>query len=335
LRLQREFTWRDGERTIVFHADALARAGQTLADYGWGRWELLTSPRALAGAPLDFASGASAVHEVQPGRVDELSAALIDQVDASDLVTLGGGRVIDVAKAIAAVGGGRVAAIPTTLSGAEMTGFHRLPQGRSAPRLTRPALVIAAPAAMTSLPEPALRASAMNALAHGAEALYTPLANPVATIAALRGARFLAGALDQPAAERDRAALAVGSLLCAYAVDSTLYALHHVVCQTLVRALGTPHAETNAAILPRAMEVMRARAPDPIAALASALSTRPEAIGERIEELGGGRRHLGELGADRAALEPALDAMLERGELQATPDPPDREELRRLVESAW
>ena len=335
MRLQREFTWRDGDRTIVFRADALERAGATLREYGWERWELLTTPRALAGAPLDFASGASAVHEVQPGRVDAVAAGLVDHVRATDLVALGGGRVIDVAKAIAAVGGGRVAAIPTTLSGAEMTGFHRLPQGRSAPHLVRPALVLCAPAAMTSLPEPALRASAINALAHGAEALYTALANPLSTIAALRGARFLAGALDQPAAERDRAALALGSILCAYAVDSTLYALHHVVCQTLVRTLGIPHAETNAAILPRAIETMRPRAPGAIAALASALGTSSEEIGERIEELGGGRRRLGELGADPAALEPALDAMLARGELQSTPDPPGRDELRRIVEAAW
>jgi maleylacetate reductase len=216
-----------------------------------------------------------------------------------------------------------------------MTGFHRLPSGRSAPRLVRPALAISAPAAMTSLPEPKLRASALNALAHGAEALYVPLANPVATIAALRGARFLAGALDQPAADRDRAALAVGSILCAYAVDSTRYALHHVVCQTLVRTLGIPHAETNAAILPRAMEAMRPRAPDAIAGLASALGTHVDAIGERIDELGGGRRHLGDLGADRAGVDRAVDAILARGELRAIPDPPDRDELRRLVEAAW
>ena len=77
MRLQREFIWRDGERTIIFRADALDRAGATLADYGWEGWELLTTPRALAGAPLDFASGASAVHEVQPGRVDELFAGLV------------------------------------------------------------------------------------------------------------------------------------------------------------------------------------------------------------------------------------------------------------------
>ena len=34
---------------------------------------------------------------------------------------------------------------------------------------------------MTGLPEERLRASAMNALAHGADSLYTPLANPVAS----------------------------------------------------------------------------------------------------------------------------------------------------------
>jgi alcohol dehydrogenase class IV len=335
LRLQREFTWRDGERTIVFREGALADAGDALAEHGWRGWELLTTPRALAGAPLDFASGAGAVHEVQPGPVDELAAGLVDHVHSSELVALGGGRVIDVAKAIAAVTGGRVAAIPTTLSGAEMTGVHRLPKGRSASGLVRPALAVCDPAPMTSLGERELRASAMNSLAHGAEALYGPFANPLATMAALRGARFLAGALDQPAPDRDRAALALGSVLCAYAFDSALFALHHVVCQTLVRTLRIPHAETNAAILPRAMEAMRPRDPEAIAALASALRTRPETIGERIEALGGGRRRLSTLGADRDTLDPALDAILDRGELAATPDPPDRDELRRLIEAAW
>ena len=39
--------------------------------------------------------------------------------------------MIDAAKAIAAVRGGRVAAIPTTLSGAPMTTIHRLPEGHT------------------------------------------------------------------------------------------------------------------------------------------------------------------------------------------------------------
>ena len=101
---------------------------------------------------------------------------------------------------------GRVCAMPTTLSGAEMTTIHRLPAGREtqAPHLVRPVLVIADPVEMTSLDDRRLRASAMNALAHGAEALYGPLANPVATLSALRGAELIASALDRDPDERDR-----------------------------------------------------------------------------------------------------------------------------------
>ena len=60
-------------------------------------------------------------------------------------------------------------------------------------RLVRPALVLADPELMASAPAPRLAASAMNALAHAMEALYTPLANPVTTMAALRAASLLAG----------------------------------------------------------------------------------------------------------------------------------------------
>ena len=54
--------------------------------------------------------------------------------------------------------------------------------------MVRPALVVADPVAMTSQAEAALRASSMNALAHGADSLYTPFANPVSEMTALRGA---------------------------------------------------------------------------------------------------------------------------------------------------
>jgi alcohol dehydrogenase class IV len=245
--------------------------------------------------------------------------------------------VIDTAKAIAAVRGGRVCALPTTLSGAEMTPIHRLPAGHEheAQHLVRPRLVIADPFEMTTLDDLRLRASAMNALAHGAEALYTPFANPVATLAALRGAALLAAALDQPPAERNRSALALGSLLCAYALSSAGFALHHVVCQTLVRMLGTPHAETNAAMLPPIMDAMRTRAPEAIESLAGALGVDPNEIGARIEALGGGPCRLRDLGADEGRLEAARHAILQRPELANTPDPPGPEEIRSLLEQAW
>ena len=84
---------------------------------------------------------------------------------------------------------------------------------------------------------------------------------------------MLAGALDQEPAKRDRSALALGALLCAIAVDRAGIALHHVLGQTTVRVLGTPHAETYAALLPHTMGAMRERAPEQIEALAVALGT--------------------------------------------------------------
>jgi maleylacetate reductase len=329
---EKDITWRDGERTITLAEGAIAGAADQLRWNGWDAYELLATERALAGAPAALSENATAVHHVRQGAVNEIAAELFGEVSSERLVAFGGGRVIDTAKAIAAVHGSRVAAIPTTLSGAEMTGIHKLPDGHEAERLCRPVLVMADPEAMTAQPERERRASAMNALAHAADSLYTPLAHPVSRLAALEGARLIAAGVDEPDRRRD---LALGSLLAGYAIDSALFSLHHVICQSLVRVLRVPHAETNAAILPRAVEALVPRAPAEMAELASALSTEPDGLVGRIEELSGGRRTLGEVGADRENLAEALDVIEARGELEMTPQPPDREELRRIVESAW
>jgi alcohol dehydrogenase class IV len=211
-----------------------------------------------------------------------------------------------VAKAIASVTGARVGAVPTTLSGAEMTSLHRKIEGREQGPSVRPVLVIGDPALMCSLPEPALRASALNALAHGVEALYGPRANPVATIVALRGAQLIAGS--------DRA---LGALLCAYAVDSAGYAVHHVLSQTTVRVAGTGHAQTNAAVLPATITVMLERAPQTMADLATALGVNAGDLVARVDELGGHAR----IDIHTPAREAVVDAALRRPELADTPGP--------------
>jgi maleylacetate reductase len=175
----------------------------------------------------------------------------------------------------------------------------------------------------------------MNALAHGADSLYTRFANPVSRMTALRGAGLIAAALDQGPEDRDRAGLALGGLLCGYAIDSALFAIHHVVCQTLVRVCGSPHAETNAAILPRAMAFMAPRAPREIAALAAAIGVDPAAIEPRILELGGNPEGLGAAGAGRSKLGDAIEAMLQRPELDFAPGPPTRAELEQMIEASW
>jgi alcohol dehydrogenase class IV len=326
------FVWRDAGRTVVLRASGVEDAPRLLAEHGMEPFELLSTERHLGGAPQLVRPAAHPA-----AAVPETSAALLDSVRSPNLVALGGGRTIDTAKAIAAITGARVAAIPTTMSGAEMTGIHRLPAGAEdrAKALVRPELVIAEPAAMTSAPEPELRASSMNALAHGADSLYTPFANPVSEMTALRGAQLIATSLDEDPTERNQSALAQGSLLCGYAIDSGSFALHHVVCQTIVRVCGAPHAGVNAAILPRAMAFMTSRAPDGLAPLATALGTEPDAIEARTLELGGNPPGLGDQGADRSKLPEALDSMLLRPELAFTPEPPTRDELEHLIDQAW
>jgi alcohol dehydrogenase class IV len=340
-----DFVWRDAGRTVVFRRGGVGAAVEALAEHGVEEFELLSTQRALGGA-RDLASAAVGVHEVQKGQVPAAAAALLDAlspphkaskgVKAHPLVALGGGRVVDVAKAVASVSGAEVVAIPTTMSGAEMTGSHRLPEGAEerVKGSVRPRLVIADPEAMTSQPEEELRASSMNALAHGADTLYLPMSSPVSEMTALRGAGLIAGALDEAREGRDDSALALGSVLCGYAIDSAGMGLHHLVCQTLVRVCGTPHAETNAAVLPHAVALLAGRAPEAYEGLADALGTDRAGLPERIQELGRPKR-LSEVGGDASKVDEAIEAMLQRSELQRVPRPPDRAELRELVGAAW
>jgi alcohol dehydrogenase class IV len=330
------FVWRDAERVVAFRDSALHDAPRLLAEHGFAPFDLLSSERHLTTAG-GLAAAARSIHEVPAGLVPDAAAALLGTTGSDRLVALGGGRIIDTAKAIASVTGARVAAIPTTMSGAEMTGIHRLPEGAESrvTAMVRPALVIAEPDLMTSAPEAELRASSMNALAHGADSLYTPFANPVSQMTALRGAELIASALDQRPDERERDALALGSLLCGYAIDSGAFGMHHVICQTLVRVCGSPHAGTNAAILPRALAFMAPRVPDGLVPLSSALETDPDSLEARVLELGGDPPGLGQIGANRDKLPEALDSMLLRPELAFTPEPPTRDELNQLIEAAW
>src|SRR5206468_757698 len=140
---------------------------------------------------------------------------------------------------------------------------------------------------------------------------------------------------DQPPEGRDRAALALGALLCAIAVDRAGFALHHVLGQTAVRVLGIPHAETYAALLPQTMEAMRLRAPEQLGALAGALGTDSNGIRERIDDLGGHRR-IGELGADRSRIPKVVEAAMARPELQQmTPGEVKPSDLEGILEAVW
>lgn len=274
---------------------------------------------------------------VGPGAVPELSAGLVESVGDRPLVGFGGGRVVDTAKAVGSVSGAQVAAIPTTLAGSAFTPFHRLPEGVSDAPRKRPTLVICQPQAMVPNDARARAATTMNSLAHAMEALYAPLANPVTEEAALRAARLFAGALPREPAPAP--ALAEAAFLAGYALGNAGLAVHHAVCQTLVRTVGTPHAETNAVMLPHTARLMATRAPGALAKFADALgdeSGDPQAATGMVAELTARSGHvcLATLGVGEEQLPALAAATLEHPGVAATPDPPGEAELLGLLQAA-
>jgi alcohol dehydrogenase class IV len=325
------FRWHDGERIVLFGRGRIAE----LADLVEPGYQLVSTTRAVAMAP-PVAEAAADVHEVGAGRVDELAAALRPHVRGTVLVALGGGRVIDVAKALAAADPPRrVAAVPTTLSGGEMTAVHRHAAGvaEDAPRV-RPAIVLNDPALSASQPLRELAPSAANALGHAVEGPLTPLGNPLAGAAGLSAARLLAQGLADEEGEPDRDALALGALLAGYVIGSTGYGLHHVVSQTLARFAGVGHGAANAIMLPHTLGALTQRSPDRLGRLADALGCVPTAVATHLRRLGGVER-LRDAGVRPEALERCAEEAGRRPELHMTPPPAGVGELRELYEAAY
>jgi alcohol dehydrogenase class IV len=347
---RRPFDFEEGARTIHYGRGRAAEAVELVGGPGYA---LLTTARASALAP-HIAESADAVHLVPSGLVDEIAAGMLEIVRSEPgnperLVALGGGRVIDVAKALSAAAGAAfterrpgwtavwmppVAAIPTTLSAAEMTRVHR--HARGIPpntRGVRPRTVLTDPELAASQPPAELAASTLNALGHAVEGPLTPDANPIATLAAREAARLLVSAWEGD--EPDRDALALGALLSGYAIDSQGYGLHHALAQTMVRVGGTGHGPANAVLLPHTIPALARRFPAEHEALSQVLGEDPATAAARICALTGATT-LRDLGVERDALERCAETAAKRRDtLAATPPPADRDEILAIYEAAW
>ncbi len=102
-----------------------------------------------------------------------------------------------------------------------------------------------------------------------------------------------------------------------------------------MRVCGTPHADTNAVMLPHTVTAIAGFAPLEMGELAEALGVSTPALGGRIAELAGGGRALRDLGVERDALDSVAEAASARPELQQLDPPPSRDQLLRLLERAW
>jgi alcohol dehydrogenase class IV len=318
-----DFVWRDGERTIRFGRGAAADAVELLGGPGY---LLLTTARAVEALPA-VADAAAAVEQVPGGLIPDLAAAALATAPGHErIVALGGGRVVDTAKAVAAALRVTAMAIPTTLSGAEMTRGHRhaagIPEDTARVRC---AVVVYDPALAASQPVPELAASALNALGHAVEGPCTVAANPVATLAANDATARLLGAFGGP--EPDRDDLALGALLAGYTIDSTGFGLHHVMAQTLVRCGLASHGQANAILLPHTARALARRFPERVdAGVADAAA--------RLCALTGATR-LRELGVAREDLDRCVELAATRRELANTPPAADVVELRGIFDAAW
>jgi len=302
-------------RGLVFAPGEIARAASVLEEEGWSGFSLLGTERSLAQADPALGELAAETLIVPTGPVADVSAGLVEQVTGDRIVAVGGGQVVDTAKAIAAVKGpdAQVAAIPTTLAGSTSTGFHRFPTGHDGYGSVRPSLVIADPQAMCSAPAEFRRATSANALAHAADCLFGFAADASSRADSLRAIELIVEGLEAGDHER----LALGALLAGDVIDRAGFGLQHALAQSTVAASGgTDHARIHAAILPYSISAQGERRPDAAAGLSEALGGD---IQQRLAEVSGSQP-LASLGVDSAIAAQAAEMSAARPEAASPPE---------------
>jgi maleylacetate reductase len=251
------------QRVLIVHGSS----GAALAD----RVVAVLGARA-AGAFTDLAQ-----HVPAGGAERAVSQAIAAGVDT--VVAIGGGSAIGYAKVIALRTGARIAAVPTTYAGSEMTPIWGLTQdgvkktGRA--QAVMPRVVVYDPLMTLTLSATASAASGMNAIAHAVDAMYAPRMSPLVATIGTQAIAVLAAALPAVTRRVDdleaRTEACYGAHLAALVLSISGMALHHRICHVLGGRFGLPHAQTHAVVLPYAVAYNERDAPVVSAQVAAAL----------------------------------------------------------------
>jgi maleylacetate reductase len=259
------------------------------------------------------------------------------------LIALGGGSAIDTAKAVSAETGLPVVSIPTTYSGAEWTPFFGVrdeEQGvKGGGSGAKPVGIVYEPELTLDLPPGETGGTALNALAHSAEALYVKGKNPDADREALEGARLISEWLPLVLAdgrfEEGRHRLLEGAMHAGAALAGAGLGLGHAMAQALGGRYGLSHGALNAICLPPALRFNSTVASEEIARLGEAM--RSDDPADRAQELArqAGFTLLRHLSVPRDELGEVAEAAAQRGGARANPRLASPEEILELYESVW
>lgn len=335
---------------IRFGAGERYRLAEVIERAGWRRVLIVTTPRgagllreidAVAPVATRAVFVGSRVHVPVETIGDARDVAV--ETDADGVIAIGGGSSIGLAKALAHYLQLPYVALPTTLSGSEMTsvwgetkdGHKRTARDETA----RPREVIYDPDLLATLPTDLAAQSAINALAHVAEAAYASDTSPLVHMLARSGADAISAGLvdllDGGHGRFDR--LLYGAALAGMCLSSAAMSIHHKICHIVGGAFDLPHAATHAIILPHALAL---NLPGSLVAdelLASAFGTsRPE---QRVQELllqASAPIDLASLGAPKPELLALAPLVVEElGQPQANPVEVATDDVARLLARAW
>jgi maleylacetate reductase len=307
----------------------------------WGIGEL----RALAGErPFVVASPRWRDVFDAEDRWEEVPSHLIEvPAGTGTIVAIGGGSAIDTAKAASASSGLPLVSVPTTYSGAEWTPFYgvrdpdRRMRGGGAGAILH--AVVYEPELTLDLPRAETVGTALNALAHAAEALYVRDRTPESDRDALEGARLIATWLPQvverPHDLEARTGLLRGACHAGAALGASMLALGHALAQGLGGRYGAPHGALNALTLPAALRFNEPVAAEEIARFGEAIgSDDPPARVEELARLGGFER-LRDLGIPEDAPQEVAGTVAGRPGARANPRPVTPADVEAILRALW
>ncbi len=266
-------------------------------------------------ALVDFCVGVfdNVAQDTDLATVDE-AASMARDLRADCIVSVGGGSVIDTAKAVCVVlkNGGRAnchiatnrltepqtphIVIPTTSgTGSEVTNVAVIKSqsaGRKvyiADRWIIPNVAILDPRFTLGLPKGLTVTTAMDAMTHAIEALTTIMTTPICEGMALQAIRLIKENLPKAAAngkdEQARSNLQVAATVAGWAFMIAQTALAHAMAHTLGMMYNVPHGAACGLVLPSVMRYNVDFATDKLALAAQALGVNTAGMDQRAAAL--------------------------------------------------